>query len=86
MYITTVKILFYMFNYTEELHYNTSVYAVENSNFLPVADTVYNKNTHFVLTISILKSSSITCKFTISRCTVFKNTLDTQSFFAQMII
>lgn len=33
IYITTVKILFYMYIYTEEMHYNTGGYAVENSEF-----------------------------------------------------
>lgn len=33
IYITAVKILFYMYIYTEEMHYNTGGYAVENSNF-----------------------------------------------------
>lgn len=32
-----------MYIHTEELHYNTSVNAVENSNYLPVANTVNNK-------------------------------------------
>lgn len=33
IYITTVKILFYMYIDTEEMHYNTGGYAVENSEF-----------------------------------------------------
>lgn len=82
IYITTVKILFYMYIDTEEMHYNTGGYAVENSNFLSVADTVYNKNIHFVLIISILIKIIVNY---IQIYDLFKNTLDTLSFFAQMI-
>lgn len=73
IYITTVKILFYMYIYTEEMHYNTGGYAVENSNFLSVADTVYNKNIHFVLIILILIKIIVnyTFKFTISSKTLW---------------
>lgn len=35
-----------MYIHTEELHYNTGVNAVENSNYLPVANTINNKNIH----------------------------------------
>lgn len=74
-----------MYIHTEELHYNTSVNAVENSNYLPVANTVNNKNIHFVLTISILVLFNY-MQITIFRRTVFKNTLDSRSFFAQKTI
>lgn len=58
------------------------VMRLKTVNFLSVADTVYNKNIHFVLIISILIKIIVNY---IQIYDLFKNTLDTMSFFAQMI-
>lgn len=73
IYITTVKILFYMYIYTEEMHITQVVMRLKTVNFLSVADTVYNKNIHFVLIISILIKIIVnyTFKFTISSKTLW---------------
>lgn len=47
IYITTVKILFYMYIYTEEMHYNTGGYAVENSNFFCCRHSLQLKHTFY---------------------------------------
>lgn len=48
IYITTVKILFYMYIYTEEMHYNTGGYAVENSELFYLLQTQFTIRTYIL--------------------------------------